>query len=444
MFNADSFRRVFDAENRKGKDLVSLYFDHLVPLTLTIKDKVGEIRELRKKQSTLKPDDFNSAEEILKSELTVLKAEKSAAIDLEMEKLSVVVAKSSFKLNIVEKVGPKGKKIYILDGTAETFFVGKQLQYNINRIYGVKQANRHDLACQLRDTIKSRFLFEIVRTDISSFYESIDRKRLFSKLDADQLLSASSKKFIKQIFEGYFALTGSQKGIPRGIGISAYLAELFLRKVDRDVKSIPGLVLYCRYVDDIVAVFARPPSGDALGSYKDSIVAILNTEGLTHNAGKTNEFNLALPGIKTLDYLGYRFSISNGAFSIAPSDAKLEKLKLRLESSFDAYDKKVPVDPRNAFREIVARIKYLTGNTRLANSKSTATTGIYYNNPIAENYDGFRALDAVLKKKINQIKRPKLRQRLLSYKFTDGFISRRFHHFSAKELTMIVEAWKHG
>jgi hypothetical protein len=86
------------------------------------------------------------------------------------------------------KTGPKGKSVFCIDAEPETFFVSKQFQRNINRIYDVKQANRHDLVCQLRDVLRSSFPFGLVRTDISSFYESIDRKRLVGKLDHDQLL----------------------------------------------------------------------------------------------------------------------------------------------------------------------------------------------------------------------------------------------------------------
>jgi len=105
----------------------------------------------------------------------------------------------------------------------------------------------------------SKFPFELVRTDISSFYESIDRQRLIEKMDRDQLLSPASKKYILQVLNSYGQISNTTTGVPRGVGISAYLAELYLEPIDKAIKEIPGLVLYCRFVDDIVAVFARPP-----------------------------------------------------------------------------------------------------------------------------------------------------------------------------------------
>jgi hypothetical protein len=389
-------------------------------------------------------EDFGASLVALKAELAALKSQKSAAIDAEMEVLSDAVSQPGFKLVLEQKQGPQGKPVFCIDGTAATFFVVKQLQKNVNRIYGVKQANRHNLACQVRDTIRSGFPFEMVRTDVSAFYESIDRKRLLTKLDADQLLSSSSKKYIKQILDSYGTLSGSALGIPRGVGISAYLAELYLRPFDRDIRSISGLVLYCRYVDDIVAVFARPPAGETLPAYKDLVIDALGRQQLNHNPGKTTEIILGAAGMSTFEYLGYRFTVGNGPLIIAPSDAKLAKLEQRLKAAFESYSQCAPINPRQAYREIVARVKFLTGNTRLLNSKSTAATGIYYNNPIVTDLKGLKTLDAFLKAQIKAIKRPKLRKRLLRYTLVGGFNERRFHNFGSRELQYIVKAWKHA
>ena len=444
MFTADNFRQIFDTENRNGVDIAARYFPDLDPKTLAVRNKVAEIRVWRGKKSILSSGDFEAGETRLKSELAELKADKSAAIDLEMEKISTEVAKPAFKIALTQKLGPKAKLVYSIDETPETFFTVKQLQRNIYRIYGVKQANRHDLVCHVRDTVGSEFPFELVRTDISNFYESIDRKRLYAKLDNDQLLSSSSKKLIKQILESYGKLSGSQTGIPRGVGISAYLAEFFLRPVDRAIGEIPGIVLYCRYVDDIVAAFARPPAGGALGSYKDLLAQILLHHGLSQSLTKTQEYNLGDKGVThKFDYLGYRFTVKAGNLEIAPSKSKVKKLELRLEAAFKSYTNMAPIDSRRAFREVVARVKFLTGNTRLMNSKSSATTGIYYNNPIVTDLHSFEKLDTVLKKKIRAISRPKLRKALKPYSFRQGFTNRRFHNFSSKELQAIVRVWKH-
>jgi hypothetical protein len=444
MFTGDNFRRIYDRENRRGNDLAGKFFPNLDPLTQAIRHKVADIRNLRADKTLLAPSAFSAAWSSLKYELRNLKAKKSQAINKELDAVSVRVRNPTFKLTLTQSLGPKGKFVYSVGETPEAFFVSKQLQENVRRIYQVKQANRHHLASALRDTISCRFPYELVRTDVSSFYESVDRRRLLSKLDEDQLLSTSSKKFIRQILESYSSLTGERFGLPRGAGISAYLAELFMQQIDRDMRCIPGLTLYCRFVDDIVAVFARPHEGEPLGPYETLVIKNLQNHGLICNNQKTLSLMLDAPQQQEFEYLGYRFVMNQGACVVHPSQAKLSKYEVRIEASFNAYKASASVNPRKAYRDLVARIRFLTGNTRLVNSKSGAVTGIYYNNPLVTDQTGLQGLDQVLKQHVMNLPRPKLRKRLKQYRFTQGFAERRFHLFSTHQLRRIVEAWKHA
>ncbi len=444
MFTAENFRSIYDAENRKGTDLAIRYFPTLEPFTKAVRDKVQDIRDLRKVQATLAPDDFETQMLGLKIELNSLKASKSSAVDDLMDGISQNVLRPGFKIELSRKIGPKGKPVFCIDAKPEVFFVIKQLQNNIHHIYSVKQANRHDLVCQLRDTLGSKFPFELVRTDVSSFYESIDRRRLVEKLDRDQLLSPASKKYIKQVLDSYGVISGTPTGIPRGVGISAYLAELYLRPMDKAIRAIPGLILYCRFVDDIVAVFARPPAGKNLGSFKDLIITILGDNGLTHNTTKTLEIRLADTNPKKFEYLGYRFYLKPGQLKISPSAAKVAKYRTRINLAFANYWREKPLRSKEAFRVLVGRIKFLTGNTRLLNSKSCAATGIYFNNSVATDLSSLELLDKRLKTRIAELKRTSLQKKLKKLKFTTGFQQRRYHSFSTRELQMIVKVWKHG
>lgn len=444
MFTAENFRRIYDAENRKGLDLANRYFPSLEPLTLAVRTKVQDIRDHRAARTTMNAEEFQATLLVLQNELTALKADKSAAVDGLMDEISQKILKSTFNIELSKKDGPSGKSVFCIDAEPETFFVIKQLQRNINRIYKVKQANRHDLVCQIRDMLGSNFPLELVRTDISSFYESIDRKKLLEKLDSDQLLSPASKKYIKQVLVSYGVKSGTSVGVPRGVGISAYLAEFYLRPVDNAIRMIPGLVLYCRFVDDIVAVFARPPAGNSLGSYKDRIIDIFGKNGLAHNAAKTHDFAFPDPNPQDFEYLGYKFNINAGKCEIAPSTAKVEKYRTRMKAAFEEYRMERSLRTRRAYRELIWRIKFLTGNTRLSNSKSRAATGIYYNNSIATDLTSFGQLDQELKALIGTLHSGSLQKKLKKLKFTTGFEQRRYHHFSARELQTIVRAWKYA
>ena len=137
MFTAENFRRIYDAENRKGLDLASRYFPTLEPLTLTVREKVQDIRDHRAKHATMAADAFEATLLDLKKKLADAKAEKSTAVDALMDEISQKVLKPAFKIELAKKDGPNGKPVFCIDAEPETFFVIKQLQHNINRIYGV-------------------------------------------------------------------------------------------------------------------------------------------------------------------------------------------------------------------------------------------------------------------------------------------------------------------
>lgn len=60
MFTAENFRRIYDAENRKGLDLASRYFPTLEPLTLAVREKVQDIRDHRALEATMAADAFDA------------------------------------------------------------------------------------------------------------------------------------------------------------------------------------------------------------------------------------------------------------------------------------------------------------------------------------------------------------------------------------------------
>ena len=96
------------------------------------------------------------------------------------------------------------------------------------------------------------------------------------KINNDYLLSIKTKKFINQIFESYNGLTGKTDSntairVPRGIGISAYLSELFMRNVDNQIQELDDIIYYARYVDDIIAIFVPQSKREKNLNYKEKI-----------------------------------------------------------------------------------------------------------------------------------------------------------------------------
>jgi hypothetical protein len=59
------------------------------------------------------------------------------------------------------------------------------------------------------------------------------------------------------------------------------------------------------------------------------------------------------------------------------SSNKVQKIRGRIDKTFDEYNQSVSKTPKRAAKNILLRMKFLTGNTRLYNSKSKALLYIF-------------------------------------------------------------------
>lgn len=298
-FSEDNFRKIFDIENRKGKNIEKNGFfsssdlfkesRRLVQRLIEINTKIRQEIKWLKKIKNYSPDNLNS----LKTEKNQVINERDQSINIALIEIAKIVNKSEFKIQIIKKNVHGGKQIYSLEDTAESFFVSKQIQKNINKTFKVKQSDRDYILSQLTLLLDDNFPKIIMRTDVQDFYESIPHDFLIKKIDNNSLLDFSSKKVIKGILnqywlslvaDGHANIDDKRKGIPRGIGISAYLSELYLRDFDKKVSSLYSVTSYFRYVDDIFIIFT-PQSRKEIHENRFYKVLITNT---------LREFNLKI------------------------------------------------------------------------------------------------------------------------------------------------------
>lgn len=99
--------------------------------------------------------------------------------------------------------------------------------------------------------------------------------------------------------------------MPRGVGISAYLSELYMSDFDRDLKSIAYVTFYARYVDDIFIIIT-PPSKTDDTDYQKPVEDICTKFDLTMKVAKTKVVKVmeTTPKQITIDYLGYSFVLN--------------------------------------------------------------------------------------------------------------------------------------
>ena len=111
----------------------------------------------------------------------------------------------------------------------------RKLYNNIKRIYGVEQANRNQIVKQMVSLLKDESPKWIVRLDVRSFFESIDRTRLIVRFQEDGRLNYQSISLLANLFS--HPVISSEGGLPRGLSISSVMSELYLKYIDLEFQE---------------------------------------------------------------------------------------------------------------------------------------------------------------------------------------------------------------
>lgn len=477
-FSFENLKTIHEIENRKGNYYKNFYSDiyHVTTTLLTEKRKEFKIE----KNKSVRDETIYSA---LLEEKKVLEELKDNYLETDLNRFSDAINKKDFNFKLTPFIPETGSKtIYTTSKEAVSFFAMKQLQYNIFRTFKVKQANRYQIVKQVKLLLQDSFPKFIIRTDIREFYESVPQYELLKLIENNSLLSPKSISLIKNLLYNYNLLTDQlkineklRKGIPRGVGISPFLAELYMRKIDEEIKSIESVTFYGRYVDDII-IFFTPKSKRTLDSYLNHIKKIIEDKGLKIKDGsiageisKTQPIDLLNNKTTTEDinFLGYKFQIINSKLNeVKLSDNKKGKYKERIEKSIDMYLKEYSHNRKDARRLLIHRFNYLTKNSRLHHPKK-GVIGIYYSNSLIDNdcnclKDLDMMINDVVDLKLPTLHFPTLNKRLKKFSFKKGFIEKSFYHINAKKKNIpelrsqkykmakllmnnfekIVEAWK--
>ncbi|MDE6697093.1 MAG: hypothetical protein K2K25_09445, partial [Muribaculaceae bacterium] len=145
------------------------------------------------------------------------------------------------------------------------------------------------------------------KTDYSSFYDNIDRKRLIQQLK-DRDIDSRAINLVRDAIENPTcggtrveaeAAVVEPYGIPQGLSISNLLSSLYVREIDEEMKKTSEL--FIRYVDDIIILQPFQEDFDSLTqNYADKINLHLQL-----NPDKTK---YGILGVDELEFLGYSFT----------------------------------------------------------------------------------------------------------------------------------------
>lgn len=348
---------------------------------------------------------------------------------------------------------------YWVESLSEKLLLRK-LNDNIKRIYKNEQANRKFIIQQVKTLLKEDAPFWIIKTDIKSFYESIDREKIFRKLKNDAMLSYYSFFLLRKIFENT-----ASNGLPRGLNISSSLSEIYMRKFDEKIQMYEAVYYYARFVDDIIIFLNNKEKALELYHKLNNIISDLGLS-LQINEDKTElidgkDFKIlkkkynGKPVHNNIEYLGYKFSLEipvaknkKGILSISIADKKIKKIKTRLVKSY------VDFCLTNDFTLLKKRILFLTGNYAINKSSegSVLKAGIYFNYSHINNFEVLKELNK-FHRKIIYSKRGSLgaklnakiatgqRDILKKYCFIEGFKKKTFNSFTFEEMGKITKRW---
>lgn len=442
-FSVNNFRKLYDID-RKNKGNIEIDF---FPEAYSLRLEINRIKELLKiiiaryNYGKLNFDEFNKRKDKLNKIIEIRKEKYNHVVNEKIKEILIVVNAKGYSLPLAKLPNKvRGRDVFSIGNEIADIFVSRQIQYTLKSLFNTKVNNRDLIVgriCTLNNELSPKF---IIRADVENFYESIDHKKLLDILHSSPKLSVAPKKVITQLIRKYKTITGSDSGLPRGVGLSAYLSEIYMNDVDEKIKSINDITYYGRYVDDIILIFS-PVKKDNIPNYLSIIKGVMDNRGLVLN-NKTTEIDLYNDNNKNFEYLGYKFVISSNSCIVKFSSNKIRKIRLRIDKAFLDYNSSFSKTPDRSKKLIMMRLKFLTGNTRLHNSKSKAFVGVYFSNRFITDTSDLNGLDHYLNSKLNLISDQKLKRKISKLSFKRGFEEQIFRNFTAKELGEISKGWK--
>ena len=468
-FSYDTINTVFMQSNRKGqvkKEFLSAEYLETAKEYRAMRHTINALKKKSKGQRT-------QEEEIAILELEAqMKDNATRQKDLLKACLSRIaedINKRDFRFTLTPKQSDDpNKPNYVIGKTAAEFFAMKILCKNLKQTFNLQMSSRNNLLHQIKQLLKEdKHPKYIIRTDIQHCFESIPHKQLFELIEDNTLLDYKNKTMLKGLICNEFErknlrclVSQTNTGIPRGCAISSYLAELYLSKIDKQIKEAIGeIAYYNRYVDDVIIIIypIQVPNKTPINDYKDKIEKIFNDKGLTLSVEKTKVFDLTEKNSTCkFDFLGYRFDVSNSNVKISHSCNKIKKTISRINKLFQVFDNLLSKDYLTAKSYIFDALRILTANTNLHNNKKGIKIGAYYSNQILDDASALSMYDKYLANKIEKISLPiigfqsegkrqteeaELKRVLLkNARFVKGFDSRKRFCISKQRLQKIRSA----
>lgn len=476
-FSARNFEAIYGIESRKGTfDLESMppYYQDAVKSIKEARLSECELRARMKSASSCPEEKERTRLELaeIKESLSELERTKSRLLQKYLEELSQEVNARGFRFQLKCLDPGSAKAVFTLGAKSHAaFFAMKQLQYNLRSTFKVCPANRRHILANVKIFLNSKIPVYIIRTDIDSFFESIPQDKLKDLVLQESLLSPKSRSFVKGILNEYERIKSEDSrlaslpkgcGVPRGVGISSYLSEIYLRGLDRELSSRREVLYYARYVDDIFIILSGLDSHKTLEDYYKKITEScderfglkLKQPGASSKCQLIDLFSTNDVSEEVFDYLGYQLHVKRQSgygvtCGFGMSQGKIDWIKGSIKNAIGHFESLSKFNARQAYRDLLDSMDYLTGNISLSGVKTGVKVGLYYSNDLLDDKSGLGELTTFLRaqninpyaKLSERIKfKTRVEQQLQQIDFLKRWEEKRFNGFSSERIRQI-ESW---
>ena len=302
--------------------------------------------------------------------------------------------------------------------------------------------------------------YRVYKFDVKSFYENAHVDMILDRLKNDEGFSGQSSVALDSFFR--IAKMNGIDELPRGLGLSATLAEYLLRPFDDSIVDMPHVWFFARFVDDIFIITSGREDPKEFVRSAESLLP----QGLEFNRkSEVFDFGKLMKGQTGLahgiDFLGYRFHVSHPmragdrgvlrtvTLDIAPN--KVRRLKTRIAKSLLRFS------ADSNYPDLRARVRLITGNFNFVDRASgiRRVSGIYFNYPLVDlaTSTAIPDLDKFMRNMVmsphpqNKL-RPALttaqRRELTRLTFRDGHKNKRFYSFNPGRLVQLRSVWQHA
>lgn len=229
------------------------------------------------------------------------------------------------------------RTVYKMNELAHSLIV-RNIITILKKVFKISLSSRDTIIRELTPLLSNPSPYQVIRLDISSFYQSIPHKDLLKKIESNSKVSAKTTNLISKYLASMKSRTGND-GLMQGHPLSAILSEVCLVEFDHAIQTMSDVVLYHRFVDDIIIVCCK--NDFKKKEFKSEIEKKLPFSSLQLNSEKEKIINFnKLSTTGNFNFLGYTFEIKDRQLNIKVDLKKIKKIKKKIFFSIKHFNKK--------------------------------------------------------------------------------------------------------